>query len=60
MFWCLGLKAHGILAPQPGIKSPALGGEVLTPGPPGKSSVGGLNEITQESAECSTWTIGKS
>ena len=32
-------KACEILAPQPGIKpsSPALKGEVLTPGPPGKS-----------------------
>ena len=35
----LGPEAWGILAPRPGIEpvSPALEGEVLTPGPPGKS-----------------------
>ena len=34
-----GHKADGILAPSPGIKpaTPALEGEVLTTGPPGKS-----------------------
>ena len=39
MFWFFGHEACGILAPQPGIKpaSPALEGEVLTTGPPGKS-----------------------
>ena len=39
MFWFFGCKACGILAPRPGIKPspPALEGEVLTTGPPGKS-----------------------
>ena len=40
MFWFFGSKACGILAPQwPGIEStpPALEGEVLTTGLPGKS-----------------------
>ena len=36
MFWLFGCEAHGILSPQPGIKStcPALEGEVLTTGLP--------------------------
>ena len=39
MFWFFGRKACGILAPRPGIKPsrPALEGNVLTTGPPGKS-----------------------
>ena len=39
MYWFFGYKAHGILAPQPGMKPapPALEGKVLTTGPPGKS-----------------------
>ena len=39
VFWFFGCKACGILAPQPGIEPalPALEGEVLTTGPPGKS-----------------------
>ena len=39
-----GLEACGILAPPPGIEpiSPALVGEVLTTGPPGKSQVWSL------------------
>ena len=39
VFWVLGHKAYGILAPQPGIELilPALGSKVLTTGPPGKS-----------------------
>ena len=39
MFWFFGPEACGILAPQPGIElvPPALEGEVLTTGPPGKS-----------------------
>ena len=39
MFWVFGLEACGILAPRPGIEPspPALEGEVLTTGPPGKS-----------------------
>ena len=39
MFWFFGCEACGILAPQPGIEPtpPALEGEVLTTGPPGKS-----------------------
>ena len=41
MFWFFGCEACGILAPQPGIESrpPALEGEVLTTGPPGKSPI---------------------
>ena len=39
MFWFFGQEACGILAPRPGIEPapPALEGEVLTTGPPGKS-----------------------
>ena len=39
MFWFFGHEACGILAPLPGIKptTPALEGEVLTTGLPGKS-----------------------
>ena len=39
MFWLFGHQACGILAPRPGIEPspPALEGEVLTTGPPGKS-----------------------
>ena len=39
MFWSFGPETCGILAPRPGIEpaSPALEGEVLTTGPPGKS-----------------------
>ena len=39
MFWIFGREAYGISAPQPGIEPapPALEGEVLTIGPPGKS-----------------------
>ena len=39
MFWFFGPKAFGILARQPGIEPapPALEGEVLTTGLPGKS-----------------------
>ena len=39
MFWFFGPEACGILAPRPGIKPapPALEGEVLTTGLPGKS-----------------------
>ena len=38
MFWFFGREACGILVSQPGIKHepPALEGEVLTIGPPGK------------------------
>ena len=41
MFRFFGHEACGILAPRPGIKPtpPALEGEVLTTGPPGKSSM---------------------
>ena len=37
-------KACGILVPQPGIKptTPALEGEALTTGPPGKAPIGRL------------------
>ena len=39
MFWFSGHEAYGVLAAQPGMEltSPALKGEVLTTGPPGKS-----------------------
>ena len=39
LFWFIGREACGILAPWPGIDPapPALEGEVLTTGPPGKS-----------------------
>ena len=39
--WFFGYKACGILAPQPGTEHapPALEGEVLTTGPPGKSLI---------------------
>ena len=39
MFWFFGPETNGILVPQPGIepRPPALEGEVLTTGPPGKS-----------------------
>ena len=39
LFFFLGQEAYGILIPQPGIKPtpPALEGEGLTPGSPGKS-----------------------
>ena len=39
MFWVFGLETRGILAVLPGIQPvpPALEGEVLTTGPPGKS-----------------------
>ena len=38
MFWFFGRHVCGVLAPQPGIEPapPALEGEVLTTGPPGK------------------------
>ena len=39
IFWFFSHKAGGILSPQPGTRAalPAMEGEVLTPGPPGKS-----------------------
>ena len=41
MFWFFGLETCGILAPRPEIEPapPALEGEVLTTGLPGKSQV---------------------
>ena len=41
MFWVFGHEAYGILALQPGVKPapPALEGEVLITGPPGKAWV---------------------
>ena len=41
IFWCLGHKACGILAPQLGTESvpPALEDKVLTTGLPGKSLI---------------------
>ena len=45
MFWFIGLEAHGILAPPPGIEltPPVLEDEVLTTGSPGKSPSEGFN-----------------
>ena len=45
MFWLFGHEKYGILAPWPGIKptTPALEGEVLTPGLPGKSLLSNLD-----------------
>ena len=42
MFWFFGREVHGILALQPRIEPapPALDGEVLTTGPPGKALTG--------------------
>ena len=39
MFCFFGHETYGILAPRPGLKPapPALEGEILTSGPPGKS-----------------------
>ena len=39
MFWSFGCEMCGVLDPWPGIEPApsALEGEVLTPGPPGKS-----------------------
>ena len=44
LFWFFGQKASGILAPRPGMEPtcPALEGEVLTPEPPGRPTVGFL------------------
>ena len=44
MFWLFGRAAYGILVPPPGIEPalPALEGEVLIPGPPGKSLKKGI------------------
>ena len=41
MFWFLGREACGISAPRQGVEPipPALEGEVLTTGPPGKSPI---------------------
>ena len=54
MFWFFGHKACGILSPPPGIESapPALEGEVLTTGLPGKS----LRTFLSETG--STWRWG--
>ena len=50
MFWFFDCEAHGILFPWPGIKPApcALEGNVLTTGPPGKSSTKSWSN---------TWTI---
>ena len=56
MFWLFGHEECGILAPRPGIKPalPAMEGEVLTAGPPGKSRkiyfLKWLSEIGQQRA----------
>ena len=47
MFWFFGCDACGVLAPRSGIKPtpPALEGEVLTTGPPGKSQKAAVNTV---------------
>ena len=60
MFWFFGCKTCGILASQPGIECahPALEGEVLTPGPPGRFlSQLVLGPSEQESVK-ETWKQG--
>ena len=49
MFWFFGPKACGILVPRPGIEQapPALEGEVLTNGSPGKSPMTVLRKSGQ-------------
>ena len=44
LLWFFGHKAYGILAPRPGMEPlfPALEGEVLTAGAPGKSQGSGF------------------
>ena len=37
MFWCFGQETWNVLAPWPGIEPPAVEGEILSSGPPGKS-----------------------
>ena len=39
MFWCFGQETWSVLAPWPGIEPipPAVEGEILSSGPPGKS-----------------------
>ena len=60
MFWFFGHKACGILAPRPGIEStpPALEGEVLVTGLPGKSLASNINTnfIWNESPTPFIWT----
>ena len=50
MFWFFGPEACGILAPRPGVKPtpPALEGQILTIGPPGKSPQSSLNGVLMD------------
>ena len=60
MFWFFGHEACGILAPQPGteLARPALEGEVLTIGPPGKSEILQiLKNWTQSSRLSRKWSL---
>ena len=56
-FWSFGREERGILASQPGIESasPALEGEVLTAGPPGKSH----SKIFKQSCSALTLLVSK-
>ena len=47
MFWFFGPEARGILPPRLGIEPtpPALEGEVLTTGPPGKSQKAAMLKV---------------
>ena len=60
MFWFFGHEAYGILAPPPGIEPAplALEGEVLTPGPPGKSQNNPilLLSIFYSTSTCFNWS----
>ena len=71
MFWFFGPEACGILAPQPRIEPapPALEGEVLTTGPPGKSRVKNFKpsslcisamalEPAHEMSQAKAWDLG--
>ena len=62
MFWFFGQEACGILAPRPRIEPtpPALEGEVLTTGPPGKSQHVDSFHSLFPSCECRTTHLGRS
>ena len=57
MLWFSGCKACGILVPQPGTtcSCPALEGEVLTTGPPGKS----LKDLFKYNLSIRAWSLGQ-
>ena len=57
MLWFFACKACGILVPQPGTtcSCPALEGEVLTTGPPGKS----LKDLFKYNLSIRAWSLGQ-